>query len=216
MRAISLSKTLVLSLALLAAGSGHANAIAQQGAQDVVKKATTDVISALESKRDSLKANPSEIYSLVDELILPHFDFERMSYYILGAHWQKATAAQKQAFMDEFKHLLVNTYATALLEYSSEEEVVFLQPQVNKAGTMVIVPTEIRQPTSGPLRVVYRMYKNEGKWKIIDIQIGDISLVVNYRTDFAGQIRRDGFDGLIKTLQSKNRPAATQAGTGNR
>lgn len=201
-RLFSLSLLLLLGLPMqVSAGEAH----------EVVKNAADNVIQILEEEAESIKNNPDRVYGLVEAHILPHFDFERMSYFVLGNFWKKATPEQKKRFLSEFKHLLVSTYATALSEYSSEEEIVFMPTRVSSNPDVVVVPTEIRQTGSAPVGVAYRMYRNDDVWRIFDVAIGGISLVTNYRANFAGQIRKGGMDGLLESMARHNQPKAPEA-----
>jgi len=190
------------------------NVQASVDAQSVVREAANRVINVLETEGDIVRNDPDKIYQMVDKHILPLFDFERMSYYVLGRYWKQATDDQKHRFLDEFKHLLVNTYSTALSEYSTDEEIVYLPVQTSSNADVVIVPTEIRQKGSTPVPVAYRMYRSEGVWRIFDVAIDGVSLVTNYRANFSGQIRKDGLEGLIVTLGKHNKPKEV-VNTGN-
>lgn len=193
-------------LLVMVASMMMTNVQASMDPQQVVRQAADNVIHALENGGDGIKKNPDEIYQLVETHILPLFDFERMSYYILGRQWKQASEEQKPRFLKEFKYLLVSTYVTALSEYTSEEEIIYLPTQVSSNVDVVIVPTEIRQKGSPPVAVAYRMYRSGDVWRIFDVAIGGISLVTNYRANFAGQIRKNGLDGLIQTMSEHNKP----------
>lgn len=199
-----LLKCLTLCAAMLLAGNVQASVDAQQ----VVRQAADSVLGVLESEGEAVKDNPEKIYQLVRQYILPHFDFERMSYYVLGKHWKQASDSQKQLFIGEFEHLLVSTYATAISEFSSEEEIVYLPVRVSTNINVVVVPTEIRQKGGNPIAIAYRMYRSDDVWRIFDVAISGVSLVTNYRASFAGQIRRGGLDGLIESLSAHNKPKA--------
>jgi len=180
---------------------------AETGPKAVVEKAANDVISTLDNERDSIRNDPDKVYSLVNELILPHFDFDKMSYFVLGKAWKTASEQQKLDFQNEFKQLLINTYTTALLEFSTEEKILYKDVKVSpKNNNVAIVPTEIRQKGTAPIGVTYRMYRTEGQWRIYDVIIDGVSLVTNYRANFAGEVRSNGLDGLISSLNEHNRP----------
>jgi len=197
-----LFKYVVLCSAILFAGNVQASADAQQ----VVRQAADTVISVLESEKEAVKGNPEKLYQLVKEHILPNFDFERMSYYVLGRAWKEASDTQKQSFIKEFEHLLVSTYAIALSEFGADEKIIFLPVQVSSNANIVVVPTEIKQKAGNTIAVAYRMYSNEGAWRIYDVAIDGVSLVTNYRASFAGQIRKGGMDGLLESMSTHNKP----------
>lgn len=195
----------VTRYAIVAACLSFTVAAYSMPAPDVLIKETTDkVLSELSAKRSELKADQSKLYRLVDEIILPHFDFERMSRLVLGKHWRTASADQQGKFVGEFKSLLVRTYATALFEYTGQE--IVYKPFHDKAGDgRATVRTEIKPNDGPPVPLDYSLAKNDdGSWKVFDIRIDGISLVTNYRTTYSRKIQREGMDGLIATLAQKN------------
>lgn len=197
-----LLKCMALCSAVLFAGNVQASVDAQQ----VVRQAADSVISVLESEKEAIKGDTEKLYQLVREHILPHFDFERMSYYVLGRAWKEASDVQKQLFMNEFEHLLVSTYAIALSEFGADEEIIYLAVQASSNENIVVVPTEIKQRGKNSMAVAYRMYRSNEVWRIYDVAIDGVSLVTNYRASFAGQIRKGGLDGLIESLNAHNNP----------
>jgi len=175
------------------------------GAQQVIEKVISDVTSMLDKGTAAGTNTVENAYSLVEVQVLPYFDFDRMSYLILGNFWKDATEDQKTRFQSGFKRLLINTYASALSEYTANEEIVYLPIITSSNPDIVIVPTEIHQQGRQPIPVAYRMLKQGETWRIYDVAIGGISLVMNYRASFASQIRRDGIEGLLADLLSHNK-----------
>ncbi|MEE9551674.1 MAG: ABC transporter substrate-binding protein [Gammaproteobacteria bacterium] len=174
-----------------------------QSAEEAVKNTADKVVARLNAERENLEAHPERIYDLVNELVIPHFDFVRMSKWVLGRNWRSASEMQQTQFVDEFRTLLVRTYARALLEYS-EEEIVYLPAQNNPNSNIVVVRTKIQQPGSNSVPIDYSMHMSDGEWKAIDISIDGISLVATYRGSFASEIRKNGLDSLIKKLSERN------------
>ena len=171
---------------------------------DVLVKETTDkVLQELTLNREALEADVNRLYQMVDEILLPHFDFTRMSKLVLGKHWKKATADQRRKFEQEFKSLLVRTYATALFEYTGQE--IIYKPFHNKEGAdRVVVKTEI-VPNDGPnIPLHYSLSKRkDGTWLVYDVSIDGISLVTNYRTAYGRLIESKGIDKLLVSLAEK-------------
>ena len=113
----------------------------------------------------------------------------------------------KDKFQKEFKALLISTYTTALSEFSTDGDIVYKEVVVSpKNDNIAVVPTEIRQKGAGPVEVAYRMFRVDGIWRIYDVAIGGVSLVTNYRANFASQLRSNGLDGLIASLGKHNLP----------
>ena len=204
---------MILLTAWCWAGMAHASVDeGQTGPRIVVENAANQAIAILEEKREIIRQNPDEIYGLVDDQILPHFDFDKMSYFVLGKVWKNATEQQKSNFQREFKHLLISTYATALLEYSSDDEIVYKDVSYSpKNKNIAIVSTEVRPKGATPVGVSYRMFRTDDTWKIYDVVIDGVSLVTNYRANFAGQVRSKGLDGLITSLSEHNQPKQSVA-----
>lgn len=196
-----------LNLLLLAVFSNaHANA---ESARDVVMDTANKVIDRLNADRPKLEKNPEQIYSLVNELIIPHFDFVSMSKWVLGKkNWRGASENQQQKFVEEFRTLLVRTYAKALLEYS-EQEITYLPVEENPESTMVVVKTLIKQSGSKSIPIDYSMHASGGEWKVIDVSVDGISLIATYRGTFASEIRKNGMDALIDKLSERNIQATT-------
>ena len=164
---------------------------------------TEKVLARIREQRAALDANPRLIDQVIIDIVLPHFDFTAMAQLVLGKHWRRADAAQREAFVKEFRDLLVRTYATALIEYT--EEVVEYQPLTMKPGdTEVTVRTEIDQPGGLGIPVYYRMERQEQGWKVYDVTIDGLSLVGNYRNTFANDIRGGSLDALIDSLKKRN------------
>ena len=187
--------------------TGMAQAAAQS--PDAVVKETADgVISRINSERTVLDANPEKIYDLVHELVIPHFDFVSMSKWVLGKNWKAASEAQRAEFVEQFKTLLVRTYARALLEYSGQE-IKYFPSEQSPNSNLAVVKTELTGSGSQPFPVAYRMHQKDQEWKVVDVTVDGVSLVSTYRGSFATQIKKNGFDSLIKDLVDKNSQLAS-------
>jgi len=198
-------KSLFLTLCLMVSINQVQAAVKSPGA--VVKETSDGVINRIESQRAALEENPGQIYDLVNELVIPHFDFISMSRWVLGKNWKTANDAQREEFIQEFKTLLVRTYARALLEYSGQV-VKYLPVEPGSKPNLAVVKTELGDPGGKPFPVAYRMYQKNEKWKVVDISVDGISLVSTYRGSFASQIKKNGFDALIQQLVDKNKRLA--------
>ncbi len=171
----------------------------------LVKETSERMLSVLRKQREQLKKNPDLIYGLVDDIVIPHFDFTRMSRWVLGKYWRQATPDQRQRFANEFRTLLVKTYATSLLEFIDDK---FQYPplRMKPDAKKVTVKTDVIRSGAAPVRVEYRLFKNkDGNWKAYDVLVEGISLVANYRSSFAEEIRQGGLDKLISRLEKHNR-----------
>jgi phospholipid transport system substrate-binding protein len=173
--------------------------------QDMVRATGDKVMAELTARKAELEANPDRIYPLVESTVLPHFDFRQMSQSALGRFWRDATEEQKERLTVEFRELLVRTYATALLGYT-DQAIEYLPVQYRPGDTQVLIPTRVSSAGAPPVPVNYRLKLDDSsRWLVYDVVIDGVSLVTNYRSQFAAVVRRDGIDGLIGTLATKNR-----------
>lgn len=176
--------------------------IAEDGPLELVQKTADDVLSVLKSDK-SLQEDKEKIYQLAEEKILPNFDLDRISMLVLGKAWRKINEDQQQKFKAEFKTMLLRTYAVALGKYKDQEidfKPLRMEPTDNKAT----VKSQIIQDGAQPISVDYTLAKKDNAWKVFDIVIEGVSLVTNYRSQFASEIKNNGIDSLISKLVEKN------------
>ena len=175
-----------------------------QTAEEVVMSTADAVLERVTTEREALDADPGKIYGLVNEVVIPHFDFISMSKWVLGkTSWRGASEGQREQFIGEFRTLLVRTYAKALLEYSNEA-IEYLPTEDNPNSNLVVVKTKINQPGAKAVPIDYRMHVSGGEWKVVDIVVDGVSLVSTYRGSFASQIKKGGLDSLISKLSQRN------------
>jgi len=171
----------------------------------LVKNTTQEVIAVIKQDKDIQSGQTKKLLGLVEAKVLPHFNFTRMTRLAVGKNWPKATPAQQQELVKEFRTLLVRTYSGALASF--RDQTIEVKPLKMQAGDMeTTVKTQVIQ-TSGqqPITIDYNMEKTADGWKVYDVTVGGVSLVTNYRGSFETQIRQGGVDGLVKTLAEKNR-----------
>jgi phospholipid transport system substrate-binding protein len=190
-----------------------APAIAQdaQAPDALVKNVTQDVIAIVKQDQDIQSGNTKKTIALVEQKVLPHFNFTRMTALAMGINWRKATPDQQQLLIDQFRTLLVRTYSTALTSYRNQA-IDFKPLRAQPADTDVTVRSEVRQSGAEAVTIDYSMEKTPSGWKVYDVVVGGVSLVTTYRETFANEVRNAGVDGLIKTLSDKNRQLATKSG----
>tara|TARA_B110000259_G_scaffold159028_1_gene181802 strand:+ start:3480 stop:4082 length:603 start_codon:yes stop_codon:yes gene_type:complete len=181
-----------------------ANVYSNIGPDELVRKTADDVISTIKQDIDIQAGDTNKIYKLAEEKILPNFDFERISRLVLGKAWRKATDKQKTEFKYEFKNLLLRTYAVALSKYK-DQKIEYKPLRMKPTDEIVTVKTEIIQSGGQPIDVDYALAKQDDGWLVIDIIIEGVSLVTNYRSQFASEIKKNGMDSLIIELAKKNK-----------
>jgi phospholipid transport system substrate-binding protein len=197
-------RNLLLFLTCLALAWGGVALAAQDEATALVKRTTDRMLSTLQARRAEVDRNPALIYGMIDSILLPHFDFQKITQGALGQYWRQASPSQQQALVNGFQQVLVRTYARSILSYSGQEIRYLPIKPGSKKGT-VTVSTEVRGSGASPIPVDYRMYDNGAGWKVFDVVINNASLVGNYRSSFANEIRQNGVDGLIDKLAEMNR-----------
>jgi phospholipid transport system substrate-binding protein len=173
-------------------------------AQSTIERVTREILKAIEAKRPEIEADPSLLLGLVDNILLPTFDFAAMTRLTLGRHWRQATATQRRELVTEFRQLLVAAHATALLEYRGED-VRYLPMRPSSRPQRATVRAELLLAEGDPVLFVYRLRQREGRWLIYDVAIDGISLLTNYRATFATVVRKKGIQGLIEDLRVHNR-----------
>ena len=202
-------------LLLVAAGWAGA-APAQEVAPDVlVKNVTLEVLDIVRKDKEIQSGDQKKVIDLVEAKVLPHFNFSSMTGLALGANWPKASAEQKKQLTAEFRTLLVRTYASAISAYR-DQKFDFRPLRLKPADTDVTVQVRVLQPGAQPMSIDYGMEKTAAGWKVYDVIVGGVSLVANYRTDFANQVREAGVEGLIKNLAAKNRSNASSVRAENK
>jgi phospholipid transport system substrate-binding protein len=197
---------IVAGATLLAVTVGVAKTQAAQfeDPQELVRRTAEQVLADVTANKAELEADPKRILALVERTVVQHFDFRTMTQLALGRYWRGATEEQKNRLSNEFKNLLIRTYGSALLGYSGEE-IQYLPVFEQDKADRVTIPTRVSQKGAPPIPVNYRLHRESGAWQIYDVVIDGVSMVTNYRSSFASQVRRGGIDGLIETLAQRNR-----------
>lgn len=172
------------------------------GPQELVHKTADDVLLVLKNNQE-IHTDKQKMYQLAEEKILPNFDLERISALVLGKTWRSIDETQKQKFQAEFKTMLLRTYVVALGKYK-DQEIEFKPLRMEPEDKQARVKTQIIQNGAQPISVDYVLAKTENSWKVFDIVIEGVSLVTNYRSQFAGEIKNNGIDSLISKLSEKN------------
>jgi phospholipid transport system substrate-binding protein len=183
---------------------------ADEAPDALVKRLTTDTLQQIRSDSALKSGDMNKMMALVDARIMPNVDFQRMTASTVGPKWREATPQQKQRLQEEFKILLVRTYAGALTQVTNQE--VVIKPFRGSADDQeVLVRTEVRGG-GDPIQIDYRLEKTPGEaggWKIYNLNVLGIWLVDTYRAQFVQEINSKGIDGLISALESRNKALAS-------
>ncbi|ACM32199.1 MULTISPECIES: MlaC/ttg2D family ABC transporter substrate-binding protein [Diaphorobacter] len=188
-------------------------ALAADEAPDaLVKRLSVDVLETLRKDKSIKAGDVDRIMALVDKTILPHVNFRRMTAASVGPGWRKATPEQQARLQDEFKTLLVRTYAGALSQVT-DQSIVVKPLRAAAEDKDVLVRTEIRG-RGDPIQLDYRLEKTPGEgagWKIYNLNVLGVWLVETYRSQFAQEINAKGVDGLIEALVARNKANAASS-----
>jgi len=196
----------MLSLALLTA-TGLARA--DEKADQMIRATVDRVIMEITNRRAELEADHGALYALVDTIIVPQIAMDKVARLILGDHWKSASDQQRERFSDSFKNLIIRSYATAMFEYTGEQELRYGEVTLRGEGRIAVVPTTLAIPGEAPVPVDYYCLKApDGGWQIYDVQFDGISLIISYRNQYGEFIANNGLDALISSLEEK----ATKAG----
>jgi phospholipid transport system substrate-binding protein len=170
---------------------------------ELVRKSTSEVLAMLKADKDLAAGDPAKVDKLANEKILPYFNFQRMTQLAVGRPWREATDQQRSALIEEFRKLLVRTYSSSLSQFRNQT--IEVRPlKIAAADTEVVVKTVISQPGASAIPIDYSMEKVKDGWKVFDVLIDGVSLVTNYRSSFATEIKNNGIDGLVKSLSDRN------------
>ena len=192
----------LLSLLLLSGSPAFADS--RETPESVIRSATDSVVERLEANPD-LSRDPGRLYAMVNDVVLPHFDFNRIARRVLGKYWRRASDDQKRRFISEFQTLLVKTYAVAVASY--EYKGIAYRPPRSRSETEISVPTEITGNGGPGIPITYELHLVDGSWKVYDIVVDGVSLSLTYRNDFRSLVRQRGIDALIARLMAHNHEA---------
>lgn len=179
-------------------------ALAQElGPDELVKKVTTDVLESVKSDKQLAAGDRKKALALAEQKILPHVDFREATQLAMGKSWHTATPAQQNQMVNEFRSMLVRIYSNAIDTYRGQTMQV-MPLRMSKEATEVTVRNRYLSEGRPPVPVEYAMKKTPEGWKIYDISVEGVSLVLTYRAEFESITRASGIDGLIKRMQAKN------------
>lgn len=171
-----------------------------------IKRVSTDILDTIKADKSILSGDTNKIGVLVDQRVMPHLNFQRMTASAVGPGWRQATPEQQKRLQEEFKTLLVRTYSGALSQVS-DQTIVVKPLRAAPDDKEVIVRTEVRGKGE-PIQLDYRVEKAAGDasgWRIYNLNVMGVWLVDNYRSQFAQEINAKGVDGLIASLAERNK-----------
>jgi len=174
----------------------------------LVQKVTEEVLAAIKSDKQLAAGDKQKALKLAEEKVLPHIDFEEATRLAVGRAWKEASAEQKQKLVGEFRNMLVRTYSNSIEAYQGQTmKVLPSRGGKGEAKDEATVRAQFVRAGGKPLPIEFQMRNNGKTWKVYDIAVEGISLVLTYRSEFDAVVKQEGIDGLIKRLEQKNSPA---------
>jgi phospholipid transport system substrate-binding protein len=200
-------KTWITALITALGLTVSANAQQAEAPDALIKRVSSDVLEAVKADKQVQAGDIKRVMELVDQKVLPYTNFERMTAMATGRHWRQATPEQQKRLQQEFKTLLVRTYAGALSQV--KDQAIEMRPlRAGPDDTEVIVRTQVVGKGTDPIQLDYRLEKTASSWKVYDLNVLGVWLVENYRASFSNEITKNGIDGLIATLAERNKQIA--------
>ncbi len=196
-------------LAALCLGLTPAQAYAQEAPDAFIKRLTTELLDTVKNDPALRAGDPQRLSQLVDQKVMPHLNFPRMTASAVGPAWRQASSEQRVRLQDEFKALLIRTYSGAVSQVK-DHNVVVKPMRTNPQDTEVLVRTEVKGGAE-PVPIDYRLEKATeaaSGWRIYNLNVAGIWLVDTYRTQFSQEINAKGIDGLIAALADRNKAVA--------
>lgn len=208
------SKRLFLSLMLSAPLFGLSFAFAQAGKQVApdafVRDISESILNEVKADRTLQTGDVDRLNALVDKRVMPFINFNRMTALAVGRNWRAATPEQQKILMQEFRMLLLLTYADAMRQVT--DTTIQIRPaRYRPEDEEVIVRSQVLRPGKEPIQLDYRLEKSGASWKVFDLNILGLWLIENYRTQFAQIVTANGIDGLIESMREKNKTLSTMA-----
>jgi phospholipid transport system substrate-binding protein len=182
---------------------------ADEAADVLIKRLSTEVLDTIRADKSIQAGDVGRIVALVDTKIMPNVNFQRMTASAVGPAWRQATPEQQKRLLDEFKTLLVRTYAGALTQIV-DQTIVVKPLRASPEDKEVVVRSEVKGQGDA-IQLEYRLEKTPGEgagWKIYNLNVLGVWLVETYRSQFAQEINARGLNGLITTLSERNKANA--------
>jgi len=201
-------KSTIAAVGLLAiAGLAHAQSAKPD---EVIRSATESAREQINENYETYKTDRHAFYTMIDETVVPRFDVKYISQLVLARNYRSATPEQRSRFTDAFQTMIVRSYADALLEYYDDVDIEWAPLRMAEDATDASVGAKIMRNSGQPIPIDFRVHKtDDGDWKIYDIAVENISVVSNFRAQFAQEVKKNGLDSLIAKLENLQIKAPT-------
>ena len=195
--------SLFLGYFLVLVGLGQVQA-AQSDPIKMMQNITTNVQAEIKKNRARIDKDPTFTYKIIDQIVLPHVDFIEMAKWIAGkSAWNTSSAKDQEAFIKEFKVLVVRTYSSSLNKYN-DEKIEFFPLQKSASNTRIQISSKIIRAGKEDIEVDYRLIASDSDWKLYDIVIEGVSILKGFQAQFSEQIRNHGLSTVINKIKLHN------------
>jgi len=204
---MKITATISLLCSLLLSANASADS---RTPEQIIEQTSSEVLTIVNQQADRIRNEAGYVNTIIDELILPIIDLQSMGKLILGKHWKSATSGQQQRFIDEFKSMLVRTYAKSIADYG-HAKVTIMRDVKQKSKKFHMVHTELDLGSGAPLKVTYVFRQKDSAWRVFDLAVDGLSLVKNFRSSFDQEISETSLQALIERIANTNSEAATSS-----
>lgn len=175
------------------------------GPEELVQSLTEEVIAAFKTDKELAAGDKDKVLRLAEQKILPHLDFEEATRLAASRAWSQASVEQRRKLVNEFRSMLLRTYSNAMGTYTGQQARL-LPSRTKQGGSEATVRYQFIRSGGRMVQLAYELRKTGQGWKIYDISVEGMSLVLTYRTEFDGIVKQEGIEGLIRRLAEKNAP----------
>lgn len=168
----------------------------------LVRDTASATLTEIRQRSDELSKNPEQLYSLVEDRLVPHFDINLIARQVLGRYWTQATPEQRARFSSAFRRMLIRTYAKALLAFK-DDNFEWTPANLSPDATEAVVKSTVVRGNGTALSVSYKMHRVDDQWLVNDITIDGVSLVTNYRGIFVNEVKKSSVEDVVDRLEKK-------------
>jgi phospholipid transport system substrate-binding protein len=196
---------LLIVMTLLFSSAAFSSEIDMSNPNKVIQSVSTNTFARITAEVARLKADPDYIQVVIEEELIPYFDYKYAAYKVLGAHLRNTTIDQRNEFVEAFRLYLINSYGNILFKYDQQE--IQISANTNfKNANIVTIPVRIRDKDGQVVQLSFKLRENQksGEWKVFDVIAEGISMLNTKQSEISELIQREGIDHVIKLLEKKN------------
>jgi phospholipid transport system substrate-binding protein len=195
-----------LLLAIVFLIHGERTTAVGNDAMTQLQKAVDAILVVLQSEELRTPERKGDRKQKVLDVVNEMFDFREMARSSLGQTWNSLTPEDQDKFVDLFKQLVEQRYIGKIDSFDNQK--VVYQRQLVRGDKAMVYTDIVDKDLEVPIN--YKLREIDGKWLIYDMQIENVSLIVNYRRDFESIIRKEQFAGLVDKITQQIEKSETQ------